>query len=1188
VQGPPDIEPVGVGMALIQRIGGRRAAGEGRLCRLGAVQWADRSLFAQSPDKGWLAVSSISRISVWALPGGEPVWSREVDRVGVLAWAPVGRRIAYAAGYSVIVWDLDEDREVARYDGHGNRDAEGLAFDASGERVLSQDYSGALHLWRASTGKRLFKVKAHAGERPSYWSYADAAEVRHLASRLAFVGPDQIVAVGPTAHGLEVWDLKGREALSARRGKYLLATSGAVALLLGGAEHVLYSMPEQQVLLRARARGPALLSGEGRWVAMGDRGEVEVVDRVSGERRTVALPGVLLALLDGERPAGVVARGDLLEVFDLTATRAGASPAGHARIAGFDGRRLVVHDPLGLTALDVDAGTEHTAEVPAPAREWEPSSAVLGATFEPDGPGIVVGCQQALLWWSPPAPPVVHPGPDYTQLWPVRGRFPWALWTTDTDHEQARLTCVHGRTGEVAWELARPDAHPGALLWSSPDGEVLVMRNGEILDAASGVRLAQLESPGWVDGDDEILVSTQVTSGMRWTTAGMESIWSSSGQFTVSDRQGQLVRQLSGHTGEVCRVLLAGAHLVSMNSEGEVKLWRRDGVCLATVALPEVPSHAVWVGDTTLAWTTGTELRLTELSTGRTVARAEMAAEILSLRAGLGRVAISDASGEVDVLQVELEPQAPLPDPLPIEEIRGEPAQLRGPPTQTVPRPVRRLAGPNSTGFDGRSIALDLERRRVAITGAGPVEIFSLDSGAPLPSWTLSHATLARFTRAGTLVATNYGRLVALPDVSIDFGQQQFLDIVPLDGEEVLVIGNRTSVRVTLAPDAAPRKLGKKLVCAAMLADGRLVGGTPSGLLVWEGARPRAVPTGPVSAVAALGERVVTADQGRLAVWDIDRGEIVWEVRRLPVTQMAADGERVAVTDGTRVTVWQGGELVRELQRESVTALALAGDLLVLLGQVGPLEVVDLGVPEAGDVRPITALRGELRGTGIAATDGQVVLEIEAGNLQVRAPEAPTRLLEGPTGNDVVALGADGRGLTAGPGQPGDRVIERWDLREGVRRGVVRHLGSRVTVLAELPDRTVAAGHADGTLAVWDLDKGVPLAHLSLGHGAPVTALLGLPGVLVSGDAEGVLARFCDGRCVARRPGHRGEVTAVAALPSGFASTGLDGTLVLWDAELRWLGAWTCAEPLHSLELSGATLRVGDAAGRVHEVELSL
>jgi WD40 repeat protein len=132
----------------------------------------------------------------------------------------------------------------------------------------------------------------------------------------------------------------------------------------------------------------------------------------------------------------------------------------------------------------------------------------------------------------------------------------------------------------------------------------------------------------------------------------------------------------------------------------------------------------------------------------------------------------------------------------------------------------------------------------------------------------------------------------------------------------------------------------------------------------------------------------------------------------------------------------------------------------------------------------------------------------------------------------------------------------------------------------------VIAGQGDGTLVVWDLEQGIPTETLSLGHGAAVTAVVGKGSELVSGDADGVLAHFVQDRCVARRPGHRGAVTAIAALPHGYVSIGTDGRLIVWDEALRWRGEWTCAEALHALQVTGELVRVGDAAGRVHEVHL--
>ncbi|MFJ4120659.1 hypothetical protein ACIP3U_04900 [[Kitasatospora] papulosa] len=111
----------------------------------------------------------------------------------------------------------------------------------------------------------------------------------------------------------------------------------------------------------------------------------------------------------------------------------------------------------------------------------------------------------------------------------------------------------------------------------------------------------------------------------------------------------------------------------------------------------------------------------------------------------------------------------------------------------------------------------------------------------------------------------------------------------------------------------------------------------------------------------------------------------------------------------------------------------------------------------------------------------------------------------------------------------------------------------RVLVPTRRPGE-VAAGHADGTVVVWDLATGGRTVRGGPGH--PVTALIALDiggrHVLAAGNGRVIdLWETAGTRRAGRLPGHSDMITALTALPlpgaDVLASTAEDGTVRLWD-----------------------------------------
>ena len=88
-----------------------------------------------------------------------------VSRWIILDWHPSGRLLATACdeadsrGHRIRLWDLSRGEVIRTFEGHktwGTR----CAFDAAGERLLSNDWDKILRVWEPSSGRQLLSLPA--------------------------------------------------------------------------------------------------------------------------------------------------------------------------------------------------------------------------------------------------------------------------------------------------------------------------------------------------------------------------------------------------------------------------------------------------------------------------------------------------------------------------------------------------------------------------------------------------------------------------------------------------------------------------------------------------------------------------------------------------------------------------------------------------------------------------------------------------------------------------------------------------------------------------------------------------------------------------------------------------------------------------------------------------------------------
>jgi hypothetical protein len=130
-----------------------------------------------------------------------------------------------------------------------------------------------------------------------------------------------------------------------------------------------------------------------------------------------------------------------------------------------------------------------------------------------------------------------------------------------------------------------------------------------------------------------------------------------------------------------------------------------------------------------------------------------------------------------------------------------------------------------------------------------------------------------------------------------------------------------------------------------------------------------------------------------------------------------------------------------------------------------------------------------------------------------------------------------------------DGTVRLWRLPDGAPLATLTGHAGTVTPLAVSPDGVLASGGADGTVRLWRLPDGAPLATLT-GHTRGVACLAVSPdGVLASSSYDGTvrLWRLPDGAPLATLTGHTGWVWCLAVSPDGvLASSSYDGTVRLW------------------------------------------
>ena len=401
-----------------------------------------------------------------------------------------------------------------------------------------------------------------------------------------------------------------------------------------------------------------------------------------------------------------------------------------------------------------------------------------------------------------------------------------------------------------------------------------------------------------------------------------------------------------------------------------------------------------------------------------------------------------------------------------------------------------------------------------------------------------------------------------------------------------------------------------------------LVSGGDTGIMVWdvstmldlsaEAAQPTVQPwNGPVGTVRSIafrpdldGKKLVSGHADRsIIIWDLETGETL----RHPLTAnddealdivgrgaFSPDGKLLALGSYDNITIWDvetrepiGPPLTGEASGyiADVTCLAFSPDAKILAACTSNAIIlwdVQTGRPlspplldEAGEVRGNPSdtksvaftLDGRMLAFGyedgtISLWDVSILEDIHStgANLLQRLDGKLSGVFS--SVNSLCFIeGPDGKTLASGHA---DGTIVVWDVsnlsgNELETAGLIRQMNSGPTTFVNATDfssdgKQLASGYGDGTVILWDLEKEPPMRHeLGRQTGGVLSVAFSPDGNLLATGGEGI--RLWDAKT--GQPvgypleGHNDTVMSVAFSPDGrlLASSGSDGVLLLWDVE---------------------------------------
>ncbi len=118
-----------------------------------------------------------------------------------VAFSPDGRRLAAAGGDTILLWDVQEGKEIGAFHGH-DKPVREVVFSPGGSRLISVGEDGQGIIWDLASGQQLLSLRGHSGP---VLGVAFSPNGRWLAT----AGWDRTIKLWDAASGQELQTLRG-------------------------------------------------------------------------------------------------------------------------------------------------------------------------------------------------------------------------------------------------------------------------------------------------------------------------------------------------------------------------------------------------------------------------------------------------------------------------------------------------------------------------------------------------------------------------------------------------------------------------------------------------------------------------------------------------------------------------------------------------------------------------------------------------------------------------------------------------------------------------------------------------------------------------------------------------------------------------------------------------------------------
>jgi WD40 repeat protein len=340
------------------------------------------------------------------------------------------------------------------------------------------------------------------------------------------------------------------------------------------------------------------------------------------------------------------------------------------------------------------------------------------------------------------------------------------------------------------------------------------------------------------------------------------------------------------------------------------------------------------------------------------------------------------------------------------------------------------------------------------------------------------------------------------------------------------------------------------------------------------------------AAFSPSGGLLVTTGRRNGYVWNTDD----WSLRHLLVGHEAALTDVVFAADGRAVTssidssarVWDpltGASLfvLASQHQQKVLAVAVSPDG-TQIATASADETARLWKSPLGAFPTILAGHRDAVNTVSYSPDGRLVLTASAdGTARLWNPYVPAlaQLGSQPGAVSTVAYSPDGRlVLSAGA----DAAARLWGIDGKLRESLAQGARVNAASFVDAGKQVLTAGE-DGTAKLWRVANGALSA--TFAHGAPVREAVALPGLVVTGGADGGVHGWTRSGGSVWSALQGSPVTAMAENGTLVATGGVDGAIRLWRARdglaLRTLGGHGDAITSLAFDPGGELLASGSA-----------